>query len=107
MIAIVSSIAALLHQCIADAMRAVHVSAPVAPVSNRPGCNRGATLRSHPGVRTSCTCSTLFCLAVSLGLTSAARAQDVSAPDEPVSQQGHRGAAIVTFLGGAVAGLAA
>jgi hypothetical protein len=107
MIAIVSSIAALLHQCIADAMRAVHVSAPVAPVSNRPGCNRGATPPSQQGRRTSWRCSTLFCLAISLAFTSAAQAQEVPDPDQTVSQQGHRGAAIVTLLGGAVAGLAA
>ena len=88
-------------------MRAVHVSAPGAPVSNRPGCNRGATPRPHRAVRTSWTCSTLFCLAVSLGLTSPARAQDVPDPGQTVPQQGQRGAAIVTFLGGAVAGLAA
>jgi hypothetical protein len=88
-------------------MRAVHVSAPLAPVSNRPGCNRGATAPSRPAMRMSWTCSTLFCLAISLCSSTAARAQGDSAPDAAVSQQGHRGAAIVTFLGGAVSGLAA
>ncbi len=52
-------------------------------------------------------CSTLFCLAVSLGPAEAARAQGGPVPDDTVSRQEQRGAAIVTFLGGAVAGLAA
>jgi hypothetical protein len=107
MIAIVSSIAALLRQCIADAMRAVHVSAPYAPVSNRSGCNRGATLtwRQHP--RKSLMCSALLCLAVNLSAPALARGQDDSVPPPAASRQGHRGALIVTFLGGALVGLAA
>ena len=88
-------------------MRTVHVSAPYAPLSHRPGCNRGATPRPRTAVRTSWVCSTLVCSAVSLALATDARAQDTLAPDETVSQQGHRGTAIVAFLGGAVAGLAA
>src|SRR4051812_29486527 len=107
MIAIVSSIAALLRQCIADAMRAVHVSAPFAPVSTRPGCNRGATPTARRSSRTSWICSALLCLAVNLSASPAACAQGDAPPAPAVSPQGHRGALIVTFLGGALVGLAA
>src|SRR5687768_16661254 len=100
MIAIVSSIAALLHQCIAGAMRAVHVSAPHAPLSNRPGCNRGATPGPRRPSRTSWMCSALLGLAFSLGGAPAVRAQDEPRPVDPASRQEHRGALIVTFLAG-------
>ena len=88
-------------------MRAVHVSAPLAPVSHRQGCNRGATLLASCLARTSWSCSALFCLAVSLAALPAAQAQDDPQPAPAAQRQGHRGASIVTFLGGAVAGLAA
>src|SRR5512132_1822327 len=103
MIAIVSSIAALLHQCIADAMRAVHLSAPFAPVSNRTGCNRGATTVVPRLQCTSWRCSALLFVAVSLGGAPRALAQQEPGAPSSGESRGHRGASIVTFVGGAVA----
>src|SRR4051812_17708445 len=107
MIAIVSSIAALLDQCIAGAMRAVHVSALCAPVSNRPGCNRNATRSMSRHSRTRWMCSALLSVILSFAGTPAARAQDPGASPGPEPRKGHRVAACVTFMGGAAAGLAA
>src|SRR6187200_3142131 len=107
MIAIVSSIAALLDQCIADAMRAVHVSALYAPVSNRAGCNRGATSGARRPSLTGWICSALFCLAVSPSAVPACHAQDTAGPPAAATAAGQRASATVSFLGGAVAGLVA
>jgi hypothetical protein len=107
MIAIVSSIAALLHQCIDKAMRTVRLSAPLAPLFNRPGCNRSATTADRRVAHTSCRFSLLFPLAVSAIWPAAAHAQSEEPAVEAVAPQENRASAVMSFLGGAVAGLAA
>ena len=88
-------------------MRAVHVSALYAPVSNRAGCNRGATSGARRPSLTGWICSALFCLAVSPSAAPACPAQDTAAPPDSAPTAGQRASATVSFLGGAVAGFVA
>ena len=56
---------------------------------------------------TSWTCSALLFLTVSFGAPPLARAQAEAPQTSAPERQGHRGASIVTFLAGGVAGLTA
>jgi hypothetical protein len=88
-------------------MRTVRLSAPLAPLFNRSGCNRSATVTGRRAARTSCRLTLLFPLAVSATCPAPAYAQAAEPATEAVAPQENRAAAVVSFLGGAVAGLAA
>src|SRR3970282_1195230 len=104
MIAIVSSIAVFLHQCIADAMRATRLLARRRLTFLMLGCNMGAT-RGRAGSLSSWLAAALFLPVFCLSGVHA-DAQEVEAPSEERTESS-RAVSTLSFLCGASAGLLA